>query len=92
VKSAIAGNTLLFHAEFSGAVFHEHVEFLEGTMIEQQFNPLSRCQFALGMLRGNALFTAAKTRRIATPFQLVENVFHGARPFRVCRFCDYISG
>ena len=47
------------HAEFGGAMFHEHVEFLEGVCIEQQFDALPRRQLAAGVLGRDTAFAAA---------------------------------
>ena len=44
------------------AVLDEHVELLEGALVEQQLDPLARRQLAARVLRGDALFAAAEPR------------------------------
>jgi len=68
------------HAEVGGAVFDEHVEFLERAVIQQQFQTLPRRQLALGVLAGDPPFAAALTGFFATPLQLIEDMLHGQVP------------
>jgi hypothetical protein len=55
---------------------HEHVELFEGALIEKQFDTLARRQLAASVLRLNALYAAAQSRRGATMFETFDNVFH----------------
>jgi hypothetical protein len=57
-------------------VLDEHVEFFKGILVEQERDPLPRRQFSLGVLRRNALLSAASPRLSTTTFQLIENVLH----------------
>ena len=77
-NDAVAGNfVFLVHAEIDAAVLHEHVEFLEGIMVEQQFDAFARRQLAAAMLRVDAPLTAAHPGAFATFFEAFENMFHG---------------
>jgi hypothetical protein len=58
----------------------EHVEFLEGPLIEQKVYPLARRQLTLGVLRVDPALTAALPCDLPTGFKLFENVFHGRSP------------
>ena len=44
---AVAGDFGLLHAEIGAAMFDEHVEFLERSVVEQQFDAFARGQLAL---------------------------------------------
>ncbi len=81
---AVAGDFLLLHAEVAGAVFDEHVEFLERALVEQQFDALARRQLAALVLRGDADLAAAELCVLAAKIQLLDDVFHApnARPLR----------
>jgi hypothetical protein len=59
---AVAGDFCL-HAEVGAAVLDEHVELLEGALVEQQLDALARGQLALGVLRLDALLAAAPPQR-----------------------------
>src|SRR5207247_3224730 len=83
---AVAGNLVLLHAEFGGAVLDEHVEFLERALVEQELDALPRRQLAAGVLRLDALFAAAEFGAVAPPFEGVQNVLHCFRP------PQYLSG
>jgi hypothetical protein len=48
----------VFHAELGGAVFHVHVEFLEGIGVEQKFDALAGRQLAAGVLGLGTLLSA----------------------------------
>ena len=75
---AIAGDlVLLVHAEIRAAMLHEHVEFLEGAMIEQQIDPLARRQLAALVLSVDARLPTAEAGDRAAFFQRFEDVFHG---------------
>ena len=54
----------------------EHVPFLEGIGIEQQFDALARGQLALGVLRVDAALAAAGARRRALLFELLQDFLH----------------
>ena len=48
-----AGHELASHAEIDATVLLEHIPFFERTGIEQEFKPLARRQFPLGVLGGD---------------------------------------
>src|SRR5690606_24937157 len=73
---AVARRLLLGHAEISAVMLHEHVPLLEGAGIEQQFQPFTRRQLALGMLRLDTFGPAALAGLGALFFQLADNVLH----------------
>ena len=75
---AVAGDLVLFHAEFDRAVLDEHVEFLERALVEQQFDALPRGQFSAGVLRLDALLAAAELGAGAPFFEGVQDIFHAA--------------
>src|SRR5208282_4531820 len=76
---AVAGNLVfLVHAEIDAAMLHEHVEFLERIMVEQQFDAFARRQLAAGVLGVDALLTAAEPGAFTTFVEDFENMFHGA--------------
>ncbi len=77
---AVAGDLVLFHAEFGGAVLDKHVEFLERTLVEQQLDALPRGQLAAGVLRLDALFAAAELCAGAAFFEGIQDVFHATFP------------
>ena len=54
----------------------EHVPFLEGIGIEQQFDALAGGQAPLGVLGIDAALAAAGTRSRALLFQLLEDFLH----------------
>ena len=54
----------------------EHVELLEGALVEQQFDPLARRQLALGMLGLDALLAAAEPRLGPALLQIAQYGFH----------------
>ncbi len=56
---AVAGDMFLLHPEISAAVGDEHVVFFEGSFVQQQLNPLSRRQLALGVLTVDPALAAA---------------------------------
>ncbi len=69
-NDAIAGNLgLLVHAEIRAAMLHEHVEFLERAVIEQKFDPLTRCQLAALVLGIDPRLSATKTSLRAALFE-----------------------
>ena len=56
---AVAGDDLLLHAEIAAAVRDQLVEFLEGALVEQQFDALARGELAFLVLAGAALRASA---------------------------------
>ncbi len=62
----------------------EHVELLEGVLVQQQFQPFARGQLAFGVLGLDAPFAPAQPRAGAALLQLVQDVLH-ARPSEVPR-------
>ena len=64
------------HAEIAAAVLDEHVPFLEGIGIEQQFDALAGGQPALGVLGIDPALPAAGARRGALLFQLLQDFLH----------------
>ena len=76
---AVAGDLGRLHAEVVAAVLDEHVELLEGVVVEQEFDALAGGELALGVLRCDALLAAAEACAIAAGVQLGEDVFHGFR-------------
>ncbi len=78
---AVAGDLLLLHAEIGGAVLHEHVEFLERPVVEEEFDALARRELAALVLRLDALLTAAEPGLRPALRELVEDILHGcSRP------------
>jgi hypothetical protein len=75
---AIARDLVLLHAEFGRAVLDEHVELLERSLVEQQFDALPRRQLAAGVLRLDALFAAAELGAGAPVFEGVQDILHAA--------------
>ena len=59
-------------------MFDEHVELLEGALVEQQRDAFARGQLALGVLRVDALLPAAQPRHRAPLFKPTKNVLHTA--------------
>ena len=80
---AVAGDLRLLHAEIGAAVLDEHVEFLERAVIEQKVDALARGELALGVLRRNALLSAAEARAGAAAVQPGEHLFQRRAPVRV---------
>src|SRR3954469_25363166 len=77
---AVAGNLVLLHPEFGGAVLDEHVELLERALVEQKLDALARGQFAAGVLRLDALLAAAEFCARAAFFKRVQDVLHERPP------------
>ena len=80
---AIARNLVLFHAEIGAAMLHEHVVFLEGIRIEQDFQALARGQLAFFMLGTNAGCPTPDSRRFAAKFEFFNNR-HGVHLPTLC--------
>ena len=53
-----------FHPQPAGPVGDKHANFLEGAGINQLLNPFAGGQLVLGVLGGNALFTAAGITKV----------------------------
>ena len=62
------------------AVLDEHVPFLEGIGVEQDFEALARGQLALGVLRLDPARAAAGARRRPLFVQAPQNLLHGLSP------------
>ncbi len=75
---AVARHFVLVHAEIVAAVLDEHVPFLEGTGVEQQFEPLARGELARRVLRFDPAGPAARPGCLPLFFQAVENIVHVA--------------
>src|SRR3546814_1339089 len=73
---AVAGDFLLLHAEVEAAVLDIHVPLLEGALVEQDLQALARGQLALGVLRLDALLTAADRRLRAHRLEPLKYVLH----------------
>jgi hypothetical protein len=58
-------------------MLHEHVEFLEGIMVEEEVEAFARRQLAALVLRVDSPLTAAHAGAFATFFQDFEDMFHG---------------
>src|SRR5260370_39941262 len=54
----VAGDDLLIHAEIAAAMGDQLVEFLEGVLVEQQFDALAGAKFSFLVLSGAALRTS----------------------------------
>ena len=52
---AVAGDDLLVHAEIAAAMGDQLIEFLEGALVEQQFDALAGAELAFLVLAGAAL-------------------------------------
>ena len=77
---AVARDLGRLHAEIVAAMLDEHVELLERIVVEQNFDPLARRELALGVLRRDALFAAAKAGAGAAAVEAGENVLHRTAP------------
>ncbi len=77
---AVAGNALLLHAEVVAAVLDEHVELLEGVLVEQQVEALAGGELALGVLGGDAPLAAAGPGLRPPLLELLEDVLHARVP------------
>ena len=72
----VAGDLRFGHAEIGAAVFDEHVELLEGILVEEDPDALARRQLAAPMLLGDPLRAAPLPRLLAPLFQLAQDVAH----------------
>ena len=59
-------------------MFDEHVELLEGALVQQQLDALARRELALGVLRVDTSLTAAGFRLLPPLFKPTKNVLHAA--------------
>jgi len=75
---AIARNLLLLHAEVLAVVLDEHVELLEGAVVEKKLDALARRQLAARVLCVDALLPAAKSGDLPALLKLANNLFHSA--------------
>jgi XRE family transcriptional regulator, fatty acid utilization regulator len=78
---AVAGVMRLLHAEIGAAVRDEHVELLEGAVVEQDLDALAGGQLALRVLRRDPLGAAAEPRLAATILEFLQDVPHAVLPF-----------
>src|SRR6266851_5078729 len=80
---AVARDLVALDAEIMAAVLDEHVPFLEGIGVEQQFEPLARGELAAAVLGFDAADAAARPRRRPLFLQAADNVVHRtSRPRR----------
>ena len=77
VTTPSPGILRLLHAEIGRAVLDEHVELLEGALVEQKLDALAGRQLAAAVLRLDALLAAAEARLGAPLFEPFEHIFHG---------------
>jgi hypothetical protein len=61
-------------------MFDEHVEFLERSVVEQQFDAFPGGQLALGVLRLDARLAAAKPGPGALAIESLDHLFQGKAP------------
>jgi hypothetical protein len=59
-------------------VLDEHVPLFEGPLVEQDFDALTRREFAFGVLSVNALLATAHAGSGALVFKLFDDVLHKA--------------
>ncbi len=57
-------------------MLHEHVEFLERALVEQELDALAGGQLAALVLCLNARLTAAEAGVLTPLFEFVEDIFH----------------
>jgi hypothetical protein len=58
-------------------VLDKHVPLFKRAFVKQEFEPLTRRQLALAVLRVNALLTTPQPGSSAFLFELLKNVLHG---------------
>jgi len=73
---AVAEGMALVHPEVIAAMRDEHVELLEGSLVEQHLDTLAGRVLTLGMLGVDTLLTASETRGFAVLDQLVDLVLN----------------
>ena len=59
---------MVLHAEIDTVMLYVSIELFEASLIEQDFEPLARGQFAFGMLRIDTLLPPAHMCGIAAAF------------------------
>ena len=74
----ITGNFVIAHAKVGATVLDEHVPLFEGALVEQDFDALTRREFAFGVLSVNALLATAHAGSGALVFKLFVDVLHKA--------------
>src|SRR6185503_6130134 len=70
----VAGALLLVHAEIERAMDDELVQLLEGPRVEQEGDPLTGGEPAVGLLAGAALFAPSRLRFAIAAAQLLERI------------------
>ena len=73
---AVTGDFLVLHAEIGATMFHEHVEFFETVLVEQDGHAFAGGQFALFVLFLDPSGAATLTGCFAACFQSFDNVLH----------------
>ena len=63
------------HSEISAAMLDEHVVFFKRTFIEEEGQPFTGCEFALGMLGLNAFLASAQPGAIPAFHKFSDFVF-----------------
>ena len=81
--NTVAFRAVFLHAEFGAAMGDKHVELFKAVFVQQQLYAFARCQFALGVLRGDTLFTTTQSGLGAAILKLLQNIFHRTAPFAV---------
>src|SRR5690606_14290650 len=71
---AIAGYPRLLHSEVGAAMLDEHVELLEGALVEQESYALARGKLAAGVLSIDPLLSPAEPRNLAPFVEFMEHV------------------
>jgi hypothetical protein len=88
---AITGYLGLLHSKIGATVLDEHVEFLEGALIEKKIDPLASRELAAPVLGIDARLTAALPRIGAALFKLGEYFLHFVMPLpAVLPACSYL--
>jgi hypothetical protein len=83
---AVPGNPIPGHAELGDAMLDEHVELLEGALVEQEVDALAGRELALGVLGGDALGASAHPRLFAALLEFFQDRLQiQARPSLSCR-------
>ena len=76
VTTPSPGTLRLLHAEIGAAVLDEHVELLEGALVEQKLEPLPRGELAARVLGLDALRAAAGARPAPPDLKLLKDFLH----------------
>ena len=80
VTTPSPADLVLLHAEIGRAVLDEHVELLEGILVEEDLDALAGGQLAALVLRLDALLAAAEPRDVAAAGEFFEDGLHGRLP------------